>query len=164
MADDEGLTLSRNDPLQEFLRAQKERGWEGSHDEFMQSYEAHMQTHSEEVGASEQEELSLNVDANSNGGENATVVMATSPVKAGRVGESGGSQQEGDDDSPLKQSRGTPNLKSIVLKFTTLSDACTEAPSFNVGVKGASFGRDASNEVCVPSDAHLVPNGHASLE
>jgi hypothetical protein len=55
-------------------------------------------------------------------------------------------------------------LTSIVLKFTTLSEASTEAPSFCVGMEGAKIGRDPTNEVNVPSDTKLAPVAHAVIE
>jgi serine/threonine protein phosphatase PrpC len=55
-------------------------------------------------------------------------------------------------------------LKSIVLKFTTLSEANTEAPSFTITEKGASVGRGSSNGVSVPSDARLALEGHAMID
>lgn len=59
---------------------------------------------------------------------------------------------------------GEGNFKNIVLKFTTLSEGCYEAPSFTVDRKGAKIGREASNDICVPSDQRLAPEGHASIE
>ena len=51
------------------------------------------------------------------------------------------------------------HLDRIVLKFTTLSDANTEAPSFTIDKHGAKIGRDVSNEVTIPSDTRLAPIG-----
>lgn len=51
------------------------------------------------------------------------------------------------------------HLERIVLKFTTLSDANTEAPSFTIDKHGAKIGREASNEVTIPSDTRLAPIG-----
>mmetsp|Transcript_7580 Transcript_7580/g.12768 ORF Transcript_7580/g.12768 Transcript_7580/m.12768 type:complete len:598 (-) Transcript_7580:176-1969(-) len=56
------------------------------------------------------------------------------------------------------------NFKNIVLKFTTLSEGCFEAPSFTVDRQGAKIGRDASNDISVPSDQRLAPEGHAAIE
>lgn len=56
------------------------------------------------------------------------------------------------------------NFKSIVLKFTTLSEGTNETPSFTVGPKGASIGREQSNEICVPNDQRLAPEGHSRIE
>lgn len=54
-------------------------------------------------------------------------------------------------------------LDTIVLKFTTLSEANTEAPSFIIGAGGASIGRGSSNGVSVPSDAKLNDTEHALI-
>lgn len=56
------------------------------------------------------------------------------------------------------------NLKRIVLKFTTMSESGTDAPSFTVSRSGASIGRDSRNEVSVPSDVKLEPTEHARIE
>lgn len=56
------------------------------------------------------------------------------------------------------------NFKTIVLKFTTLSEGATEAPSFTVDRRGAKIGRDKSNDICVPSDTRLSPEGHSTIE
>ena len=176
-------TLSRNDPLQEFLREQKDALSAGTltHDEFMSAYETHVAASTQQQQQQQQQQsVPDDSDSVSQGG-GATVVVAHSPGtgrgSGGGGGGGGGGRGSGsgddalhnvffdaEDDSPYRQARGTSNLKSIVLKFTTLSDACTEAPSFNVGTMGATIGRDESNEVSVPSDTHLVANGHASLE
>ena len=54
-------------------------------------------------------------------------------------------------------------LDTIILKFTTLSEANTEAPSFKIGTSGASIGRSSSNGVSVPSDARLNETEHALI-
>ena len=51
-----------------------------------------------------------------------------------------------------------------MLKFTTLSEANTEAPSFCVGINGARIGQGRENEVSVPSDTKLAKIAHASIE
>ena len=61
-------------------------------------------------------------------------------------------------------------LHTIVLKFTTLSEQNTEAPSFTVhsnpkgGNTSTSIGRSSSNGVSVPSDARLALERHATIE
>jgi hypothetical protein len=101
-----------------------------------------------------------------------TTAEAVSSSSSGSISNSKGGSDVGDEveyvsssatTSPSKMGN-TTSVKSIVLKFTTLSDACTEAPSFSVNTTGATIGRSETNEVCVPSDAHLVPVGHASIE
>ena len=61
------------------------------------------------------------------------------------------------------RSSGTENLNCIVLKFTTLSEANTEAPSFTITEGGASIGRSSSNGVSVPSDSRLSEADHAKI-
>lgn len=56
------------------------------------------------------------------------------------------------------------HLTSLVLKFTTLSEANTEAPSFTVGINGARIGQNKENEVSVPSDTKLARMAHALIE
>lgn len=152
---EEGETLSRNHPLQEFLRAQKDglikNG--GSLEDFVASYEKHLNLKGGDDGDSISNAVTL---------EDATVATnfdAPGPSAAsGRVSINGVAQSS---------SGGAPpelNLKSIVLKFTTLSDACSEAPSYTVGTTGATIGRAETNEVSVPSDVHLADVGHASIE
>lgn len=55
-------------------------------------------------------------------------------------------------------------FKNIVLKFTTLSENCNEAPSFTVDRSGAKIGREASNDISVPSDQRLASEAHATIE
>lgn len=55
------------------------------------------------------------------------------------------------------------DLDCIVLKFTTLSEANTEAPSFTITDSGASIGRSSSNGVSVPSDSRLSETDHAKI-
>ena len=59
---------------------------------------------------------------------------------------------------------GEGNFKNIVLKFTTLSEGCYEAPSFTVDRRGAKIGRETTNDICVPSDQRLAPECHATIE
>jgi serine/threonine protein phosphatase PrpC len=65
--------------------------------------------------------------------------------------------------SPAKMAATTP-LDKIVLKFTTVSEGCNEAPSFQVSTKGAKIGSGSANEVYVPSDLRLAVDAHASIE
>ena len=57
-----------------------------------------------------------------------------------------------------------PQLSSIVLKFTTLSENPAETPSFIVTTSGARIGRTSSNEISVPSDSRLADLAHATIE
>lgn len=56
------------------------------------------------------------------------------------------------------------SFKSIVLKFTTLSEGCVDAPSFTVDTRGAKIGRNKSNEIAVPSDQRLSAEAHSVIE
>lgn len=64
----------------------------------------------------------------------------------------------------MREEKTSGNLKKIVLKFTTLSETGTDAPSFTIGITGAQFGRDPSNEVSVPTDAKLSEEDHARIQ
>lgn len=55
-------------------------------------------------------------------------------------------------------------LDKIVLKFTTISEGCNEAPSFCITTNGARIGSDPCNEVYVPSDIRLATEAHAKIE
>lgn len=187
-ARDEGDTLRVNDPLAEFIRAQQQQGElsNQSHDEFLAAYEEHVKNNR---GGDDDTHSEANTEASAS---NATVAVASRPIpkrpgtgpvlpttaeavsssSSGSISNSKGGSDVGDEveyvsssatTSPSKMGN-TTSVKSIVLKFTTLSDACTEAPSFSVNTTGATIGRSETNEVCVPSDAHLVPVGHASIE
>lgn len=68
----------------------------------------------------------------------------------------------------LKNSSSSPfqteKLNTIVLKFTTLSEAACEASAFYVSASGARIGRDSINDISVPSDKRLVPVAHALIQ
>lgn len=51
----------------------------------------------------------------------------------------------------------------IVLKFTTVSEGCNEAPSFTVTDLGAKIGSGVNNEIYVPSDIRLAAENHAMI-
>lgn len=75
-------------------------------------------------------------------------------------GESNSAKNEVD----VERGQNKEYLDKIVLKFTTLSEANSEAPSYTITTKGASIGREPINEVSVPSDARLAPVGHSFIE
>ena len=56
------------------------------------------------------------------------------------------------------------SVDKIVLKFTTLSEATSDATSFTINARGASIGRDMSNEVFVPSDTRMAAVCHSAIE
>jgi serine/threonine protein phosphatase PrpC/pSer/pThr/pTyr-binding forkhead associated (FHA) protein len=55
-------------------------------------------------------------------------------------------------------------IDSIVLKFTTLSENCSETPSFFVSNRGAKIGQDASNDISIPTDNRLAIRNHCLIE
>lgn len=55
-------------------------------------------------------------------------------------------------------------LTSMILRFTTMSEATTDAPCYFVGVDGARVGRDKENEISVPSDKKMAHVSHANIE
>jgi len=130
-------TLSRGNLIAEFLRNQKINIKDLSQDEFMARYEAYVK----EVG--------------NNRAPTAGEKSSNSNINRA---ESGGNENK----ASTYYNEG--NFKSIVLKFTTLSDGCTEAPSFTVDRKGATIGRDKSNDISVPSDTRLSNEAHSTIE
>jgi serine/threonine protein phosphatase PrpC len=129
--DADHTTLSRDNPISEFLRQQKESFRGMSQEEFDAKFQAHMKLHTRsEYGTAT--------------ATNQQYELADSEVA---VMDSDG-----------------PNLNTIVLKFTTLSENCSETPSFVVSRSGAKIGREPNNEVCVPSDTRLAPYSHTIVE
>ncbi len=130
--------MSRGNPIAEFLRNQKVNMKDMTQDEFMAKYESYLK---EKEGAkkdhSEEKEL-----------------VKTTSQKEKEVAEVKRNSVHASDG----------NFKNIVLKFTTLSEGCYEAPSFTVDKKGAKIGREKSNDICVPSDQRLAPESHACIE
>ena len=125
-------TLSRNNPIADFLRQNKGQLKGMSQEEFKAKYDAYVK----ECGGQEVARSKSHKRAESNDYINATSDISMT---------SGG------------------HLPTIVLKFTTLSEA-TEAPSFTINSRGARIGRGTMNEVSIPSDARLANIGHASIE
>eukprot|EP01033_Poteriospumella_lacustris_P007324 gene7324-5271_t len=130
-------TLSRGNLLAEFLRVQKINMREMTEEEFLARYQAYVR------------------EVDSKKAEPAPVVASVSRVvsrpKAGADRRASYHGQEG-------------SFKAIVLKFTTLSEGCVDAPSFTVDTRGARIGKNKSNEICVPSDQRLSPESHATIE
>lgn len=122
----ENETLSRDHPISEFIRHQKNKLQDLSEAEFLERYESHFK----EVSDRREEKFSE---------KSADYAISSSPFQ----GEC---------------------LRSIVLKFTTLSEANGEAPSFFIGAAGAKIGRELSNEINVPSDIRLAPNSHSIIQ
>lgn len=132
----ENETLSRHNPLTEFLKQNKGILKDLSQEEFKAKYTEYMK------GLE---------DKNCN-------PIAPAKVELKRA-----------DTIDTKQSESSSHdhrdyLDQIVLKFTTLSEANLEAPSFTVKKVGAKIGREPVNEVCVPSDTRLASVGHSFIE
>mmetsp|Transcript_20621 Transcript_20621/g.29600 ORF Transcript_20621/g.29600 Transcript_20621/m.29600 type:complete len:674 (+) Transcript_20621:91-2112(+) len=132
----ENDTLSRNHPLAEFLKENKGMLKGLSQEEFKAKYSAYMKDLEDKNSAPAKPEHRRSDSADINRG------IA----------------------SVLAEDESKDFLDKIVLKFTTMSEANSEAPSFTVGTKGAKIGRDQSNEVCVPSDTRLAHEGHSFIE
>ncbi len=133
-------TLSRGNPIAEFLRHQKVNMKDMTQDEFMAKYETYLK---------EKENESGKIPAESKESQPSARIKEKENVEERRR-------------ASFHVSDG--NFKNIVLKFTTLSEGCYEAPSFTVDKKGAKIGRDKSNDICVPSDLRLAPEAHAFIE
>lgn len=138
-------TLSRGNPIAEFLRNQKGNIKGLTQDEFVGKYEAYMK------------EMAANEHVNESKARNQSVEM--------EIDNSSGKERESME--LIRRGsfyNGEGNFKNIVLKFTTLSEGCQEAPSFTVDKRGAKIGREASNNISIPSDQRLSLEGHASIE
>ena len=130
-------TLSRNHPISEFLRLKKGLIESGiSQDEFAARYDNFCKENGYENDGSITQSKQF-------------VEMKTDMLPANR--ETSDEKYQG-------------FLKKIVLKFTTLSESGSDAPSFTVDTTGARIGREQSNEVSVPSDVKLAAICHASIE
>jgi hypothetical protein len=134
-------TLSRHNPLTEFLKQNKGILKDLSQEEFKAKYSEYMKGLEDKGGPG------------SHGG-----LGAPSKVELKRA-----------DTIDQKSTEAQPQehrdyLDKIILKFTTLSEANLEAPSFTVHNTGAKIGREPVNEVCVPSDTRLASVGHSFIE
>lgn len=134
-------TLSRNHPLADFIKENKGLLKGLSQEEFKAKYNEYMHALENKNGDKISRSLSKRQD-------------------------SGDVYSEAIDESEMKEGAATGNdfLDRIVLKFTTLSETNSEAPSFTIDKKGAQVGRDTANEVSVPSDTRLASKGHSSIE
>jgi hypothetical protein len=131
----EGETLSRHNPLTEFLKQNKGILKDLSQEEFKAKYSEYMK------GLE---------DKNCNASAPAKVELKRADTIDTKPTESSTHERD--------------YLEQIVLKFTTLSEANLEAPSFTVKKIGAKIGREPVNEVCVPSDTRLASVGHSFIE
>lgn len=137
--DSENETLSRNHPLSEFIKENKGILKGLSQAEFKAKYNEFMKG-KEDRGAKNVPPANRKEDLH-------TV-----------------DSQDAIEDETKEGATGSDFLDRIVLKFTTLSETNSEAPSFTVGSRGAKIGRDTTNEVCVPSDTRLAAKGHSFIE
>lgn len=133
---DDYATLSRKNPLSEFLKENKGMLKGLTEDEFKQRFDAFVKEReaktSKTKSASPKNEIIVDIDSMR--------------------------------DKLLRGTHEQDFLTKIVLKFTTLSEANSEAASFTVDQKGARIGRDNCNEVCVPSDSRLADIAHSKIE
>jgi hypothetical protein len=120
-------TLSRNHPLADFIKANKGALKGLSEEEFKAKYNEYMKGLEDKSGSK----------------------VVSRPVT--KRAESGDIYSEAIDEAEMKdEATGNDFLERIVLKFTTLSETNSEAPSFN--------------EVSVPSDTRLANKGHSFIE
>lgn len=131
----EQATLSRNHPISEFLRLQRGQVASISKEEFALRYDEFCKENGYENDGSLAEESKERVEE-----------LKSEAMPSGREDKYQG------------------HLKKIVLKFTTLSESGSDAPSFSIDTSGARIGREHSNEVSVPSDVKLAPECHARIE
>jgi pSer/pThr/pTyr-binding forkhead associated (FHA) protein len=134
-------TLAIGNPLSDFIRSQRSNLKEMKEEEFLARYDEYVKA--------------KGGDAHHDG---------RSEPKGGssRPNTSKGDQTEAKHHNVFQNVEG--GFKNIVLKFTTLSENCNEAPSFTVDRKGAKIGREASNDISVPSDQRLAAESHATIE
>ena len=132
-------TLSRDHPISEFIRHQKNKMTNLSEEEFTDRFESHLKEFSDR--------------------REDKPTSSKSRLKKDEIVD----HEIVDHASSQSRFQGE-RLTSIVLKFTTLSEANSEAPSFFVGTSGAKIGRDTTNEINVPSDVRLAPVAHSLIQ
>jgi hypothetical protein len=154
-------TLSRGNLIAEFLRNQKVNMKDMSQEEFLAKYEAYVkdaETGGPSGGSGRPSPLDRR-DSNASGGGG----LSSEPNSLRKP--TGGSDSQSTSHRPRTTGGTDGHVKSIVLKFTTLSEGCTEAPSFTVDQRGAKIGRDKSaNDIAVPSDQRLAAEAHSAIE
>eukprot|EP01038_Epipyxis_sp_PR26KG_P006901 gene6901-9453_t len=138
-------TLSRGNPITEFLRHQKGNLKDLTQEEFLARYESFMK----------ESEMKKSETKESNDRKKSDRDLINGDHKG---------SNDTADEKTRNTAYGEGNYKNIVLKFTTLSDGCYETPSFTVDRRGAKIGRNASNDISVPSDQRLAPEAHSSIE
>jgi serine/threonine protein phosphatase PrpC/pSer/pThr/pTyr-binding forkhead associated (FHA) protein len=152
---DSGETLSNQNPINEFLKSQN-RNLKGlTEEEFVASYESHMK-----------KSTKVDSEGNEDSKFESAPTLESNSIPDKNVSEFASSNTKSSESirSTVPKFSIGVQLDSIVLKFTTFSESCKEAPSFTVDHEGASIGRDVSNKINVPSDARLANDSHAAIE
>lgn len=178
-------TLSKHNPIADFLKLQKDNLDGLSEDEFIQKYESHMKslaTDNTNSGSksvnntnnfADSKRLSSSDDNNAVTNETNSykevfsVSLKSSAEYNHDISSSSKSQKSNQETTPSHHKHPSNNgqsLHCIVLKFTTFSESCLEAPSFTVDSSDARIGRDSANEINVPSDNRLANVSHAVIE
>jgi len=179
-AESEIETLSRDHPMSSFLKDNRDALKNMTEADFTAAYEAQVKKSENKVEASNKQSSDDNVLSSFGKGDKSKTqkeIKECEPAeddaddaalaarnKTVKGTSSSGAAANGARKESILNGAPTETLSTIVLKFTTLSEANTEAPSFTITTKGASIGRDDSNEVSVPSDARLASTGHAMIE
>lgn len=130
----ENETWSRNHPLFEFIRMQKDKIDQMTFEDFKSQFEEHLKHKTEET-------------------------QADAKAAAGKKRHS----RSDSADLTIRNLESEGYLDRIVLKFTTISEE-NETSSFTIGPQGGQIGRERSNDVFVPSDTKLAETGHAFIE
>jgi serine/threonine protein phosphatase PrpC len=165
ISDIETLSKERAAPLSEFLKVNKDALKDMTEEEFTAAYEAQVKkssTQMNKINSDDGDKRSEDKDELQQGESVLVGIGRDSFGKTKSTTNSSGTENVDKKDSVLNVDS-IDRLSNIVLKFTTLSEASTEAPSFTVSEKGAKVGRNETNEVSVPSDARLASDGHASF-
>jgi serine/threonine protein phosphatase PrpC len=168
-------TLSRTNPIAEFVLRQSGRLPAGITDEELQErYAEYLKEKSGSLSGSSRgtdpsatmlSEAKLDDSADSSFHNSVKSSSSSRHDKSSHSSSLGKSKTRGGldldfDDEPNPDGP----ISRIVLKFTTISEAGSEVPSFTVGSEGASIGRSKANEVYIESDQRLADKEHALIE
>jgi len=164
-------TLSRSNPMSAFLRQQSGKLDESvSREEFEERYAASQRQGSHSYGSDvkqTQAEAAAQAGADYKAELSASgkQVCSAAPGKEQEKEKADGARSSSASSScdMAATTRDGP-LDRIVLKFTTISEAGSEAPSFTITRDGATVGRDVQNEVAIPSDIKLRDVEHARIQ
>jgi len=176
-AESEVETLNRDHPMSSFLKDNRDALKNMTEADFTAAYEAQVKNSASNKAEASSKQSADDVRPDIGKGDKSKTQTEMKEIESTEeeaalgtknntvnVKETSSSEANGTRKESILNGAPTETLSTIVLKFTTLSEANTEAPSFTITRKGASVGRDESNEVSVPSDARLVPTGHAMIE